>query len=224
MRTAFTIITALAFALSLPKGLSIPVVAQTPSDPDRDVQGGVQVPGWQARLDRPTQKVENLKFAPMGSGLHATTGPAAILFKPENTAKGAYQVTATFAQTKLPEHQEAYGLFIGGSDLTGEGQRYTYFLIRQDGKFLIKRREGAQTKNVVDWMDHAAVQKPDAQGRLNNTLTIVVGKDKVRFLVNGTEVVSQPRTDVDAEGIVGLRVNHNLDVHIDGFKIAPAGS
>ncbi|MBI2835057.1 MAG: hypothetical protein HYX76_11595 [Acidobacteria bacterium] len=212
MRIALAIVTAVT--------LSAPAVAQAPHDPDHNAQGGVQVSGWQARLDRATQKVENLKFVTMGQGLHATTGPAAIFFKPENTAKGEYQVTATFVQSKLPEHQEAYGVFIGGSDLTGDAQRYTYFLVRQDGKFLVKRRDGAETKNVVDWTEHVAVQKPDAQGQLKNTLTIAAGKDKVRFLVNGTEVASQARTDVDADGIVGLRVNHNLDVHIDGFKIA----
>lgn len=216
MRYVLALVTALAVSVSL--------FAQTPADPDKNVQGGVQVAGWQARLDRPNQKVENLKFVTMGKGLHATTGPAAILFKPDNTAKGDYQVTATFAQSKLPEHQEALGLFIGGADLMGEGQRYTYFLVRQDGKFMIKRRQGAQTPNVVDWTDHAAVQKPDAQGRVKNTLTITVAKDQACFLVNGTEVACAARADVDADGIVGLRVNHNLDVHIDGFKIDRAGS
>jgi hypothetical protein len=216
MRVALTILTALA--------LAEPVVGQTPGDPDKNVQGGVQVPGWQARLDRANQKVENLKFVTMGPGLHVTTGPAAILFKPENAAKGNYQVTATFVLSKLPEHQEAYGLFIGGANLTGDNQRYTYFLLREDGKFLIKRRNGAETPSIVEWTDHASVQKPNAQGRLKNTLTVAVGADKVRFLVNGTEVASQARSAVDAEGIAGLRVNHNLDVHVDGFKIEPAST
>lgn len=216
MRVAITILTALALAR--------PVVGQMPADADKNVQGGVQVPGWQARLDRANQKVENLKFVTMGSGLHVTTGPAAILFKPEHATKGNYQVTATFVLSKLPEHQEAYGLFIGGANLTGDNQRYTYFLLREDGKFLIKRRNGAETPSIVDWTDHASVQKPNAQGRLKNTLTVAVGADKVRFLVNGTEVASQARSAVDAEGIAGLRVNHNLDVHVDGFKIEPAST
>jgi hypothetical protein len=213
----------LALALVGAVLLSAPTFTQRPgADPDKNVSGGIQVPGWQARLDRASQKVENLRFWTMGSGLHVTTGPAAIFFKPENTASGLYSVTATFALSKLPDHQEAYGLFIGGSDLMGEGQRYTYFLLREDGKYLIKRRSGAETSNIADWTDHAAVQKPDAKGSLKNALQIQVGKDQVRFLVNTTEVASRPRAEVDAEGIAGLRVNHNLDVHIDGFAIQKA--
>jgi len=216
MRVVLTTLVALA--------LAAPIVGQTPADPDKNVKGGIQVPGWQARLDRPNQKVENLKFVTMGPGLHVTTGPAAILYKPENVAKGAYQVSATFVLSKLPEHQEAYGLFIGGADLQGDAQRYTYFLLREDGKFLIKQRNGTQTPSIIDWTEHVAVQKPSAQGRLKNTLTIEAGKENVRFLVNGTEVSTQARARVDADGIAGLRINHNLDVHIDGFKIEPASS
>ena len=216
MRIAFTLIATLA--------LSTPIVAQNESDPDRNVSGGVQVAGWQARLDRPTQQVDNLRLVAMGDGLHATTGPAAIFFAPENTGSDEYRVSATFTQTKLPEHQEAYGLFIGGAELLGGAQRYTYFLIRQDGKFLIKRREGASTQNVVNWTEHASIQQPDAQGRLTNNLTVLVESDNVRFLVNGTELAHEPRSTVDTEGVAGLRVNHNLDVQIDGFEVSPTGT
>ena len=44
-----------------------------------------------------------------------------------------------------------------------------------------------------------------------------VGKEKVRFLVNGTEVASQSSADLDTNGIAGLRVNHNLNVNIENF-------
>ena len=119
MRIAFTLIATLA--------LSTPIVAQNESDPDRNVSGGVQVAGWQARLDRPTQQVDNLRLVAMGDGLHATTGPAAIFFAPENTGSDEYRVSATFTQTKLPEHQEAYGLFIGGAELLGGAQAVHVF-------------------------------------------------------------------------------------------------
>ena len=42
----------------------------------------------------------------------------------------------------------------------------------------------------------------------------------MRFLVNGTEVASQPRSDVDADGITGLRVTHLLNVHIDDISLS----
>ena len=36
----------------------------------------------------------------------------------------------------------------------------------------------------------------------------------VKFMVNGKEVYTAKASDVDAVGVVGLRVNHNLDVHV----------
>ena len=50
-------------------------------------------------------------------------------------------------------------------------------------------------------------------------LSIVVAPDKTRFLVNGTEVSSQPTSGVDGAGIAGMRINHNLNVHVDGFGV-----
>lgn len=195
------------------------------ADPDKNVQGGGTLPaGWQARLDRADAKMEAVKFVTMGMGVHATTGPAAIFYEATMTAGGAFDALATFTQTKPSEHPEAYGLFIGGTDLSGPSQKYTYFLIRQDGKFLIKRRIGADTKNVMDWTDHGAIKKADASGKMTNALAIAAAKDTVRFLVNGTEVASLPVAQLDVSGIVGLRVNHNLDVNIDGFALKTAPS
>ena len=114
----------------------------------------------------------------------------------------------------------AYGLFVGGQDLDTAKQRYTYFVIRQDGKYLIRKRTGATTVNVAgDWTDHAAIQKPNAQGSQTNALAIGVGGDTVTFMVNGQTVATQPRSAVDAVGISGLRIGHGLDVHIEGFTV-----
>ncbi len=188
-------------------------------------QGGGKLPtGWQARLDQPTAKIESLSFEQMGSGFHVKTGPAAIFYKDTQKMNGAYETHATFTQLEPAAHPEAYGLIIGGADLQAEGQKYTYFLIRQDGKFLVKRRAGAQTPGVMTWTENAAVKKADASGKMANMLAIEVGKDKVRFLVNGTEVASQPAADLDTNGIAGLRVNHNLNVQIDNFGVKSSTS
>jgi hypothetical protein len=84
---------------------------------------------------------------------------------------------------------------------------------------MIKRRAGADTPTVIDWTDSAAIKKPDASGKMNNTLSIEVGADKVRFLVNGTEVTSVDAAKVDTAGTPGLRVNHNLNLHVEGFAV-----
>ena len=60
-------------------------------------------------------------------------------------ANGPFHTLATFHQMKKLEHAEGYGLFMGGQALDGKGQKYTYFLVRDDGKYLIKRRDGEKT-------------------------------------------------------------------------------
>jgi hypothetical protein len=195
-----------------------PMVAQQP-DPDRKVAGGGTLPsGWKGRADG-NASLSGVKMMPMGGGVHFMTGPAGIYYKPADKASGAYEARATFTQMEPAAHPEAYGLIIGGADLEGAAQKYTYFLIRQDGKYLIKRRAGDQTPTIADWTDNAAIKKADSSGKMSNTMAIDVGRDKVRFLVNGTEVTTADTAKVDAAGIAGLRINHNLNVHVEGFTV-----
>ena len=203
------------------------------SDPDKLVSdGGVKVPGWTGRLDpRPTaqgRKITDVKFIAMGSGIHVTAGPAGIYWNPANTVPGGnYTVEATFNQTKASAHPEAYGVFLGGQNLEAPNQSYLYFVIRQDGKYLINHRAGDSTVHkIVDWTANPAVKAIDESGKASNKLAIVVGDTNLSFQVNGTEVTTLPRSTIDAggthagtKGIAGIRVNHNLDVHIDGFAV-----
>ena len=199
----------------------MPLVAQHEhqADPDKKVAGGGTLPsGWKARVDG-NASLNGVKMMPMGGGVHFMTGPAGIYYKPADKGTGAYEARATFTQMEPAAHPEAYGLIIGGADLEGAAQKYTYFLIRQDGKYLIKRRAGDQTPTIADWTDSAAIKKADTSGKMSNTLAVDVGKDKVRFLVNGTEVTAADTAKVDAAGIAGLRINHNLNVHVEGFGV-----
>lgn len=194
-----------------------------PAAPPRPAAGnGVEVGGWWARMDDPKEARAGLKFVRMGTGLHATTGPNLILFDPQEDWEGAYTTRATLTMTKPASHQVAYGIFVGGQDLDTEKQRYTYFVVRQDGKFLIRRRTGASTANVGgDWADHAAIRKPDEKGSQANELAIQVGPETVTFMANGQTVATHPAKAVDVVGISGLRIGHGLDVHIEGFSITP---
>ena len=207
----------LAFAVA--GVVAMPLVAQHQADPDHKVAGGGTLPsGWKGRADG-TATLDGVKAMAMGGGVHFTSGPAGIYYRPADTASGAYEARATFTQLVPAAHPEAYGLIIGGSDLEGAGQKYTYFLIRQDGKFMIKRRAGESTPTIADWTDNAAIKKADSSGKMSNTLSVDVAKDKVRFLVNGTEVSAAPAAQVDTAGIAGLRINHNLNVHVEGFTV-----
>ncbi len=203
---------------------AMPVIAQHPADPDKMVAGSGTLPsGWKGRLDNGSATaaaVAGVKVMAMGTALHFVSGPAGIYFKStDKPMNGSYDVEAAFTQLQPAAHPEAYGLFIGGSDLDGPNQKYTYFLIRQDGRFLVKRRAGNETPTVANWTESAAIKKADPSGKMSNTLAIHAAKDKVHFLVNGTEVSSVDPAQVDTNGIAGLRVNHNLSVTADGFTI-----
>jgi hypothetical protein len=204
--------------------LSVSAIAQNRGGgpPQRPAAGnGIDVGGWWARLDNPKEPRTGLKFVTMGTGFRATTGPTVILFDPDEDWEGPYTTKATLTMTKLASHQVAYGLFVGGQDLDTDKQRYTYFEIRQDGKYLIRKRSGATTTDVGgSWADHAAIRKPDASGSQTNELAIQVGRDSVVFMANGQVVATHPATAVDVVGMSGLRIGHGLDVQIDGFSVS----
>lgn len=197
--------------------------AQNPSDPDVAArQGSAAAPaGWSVRLDRATADRAQLAFSTMGSGMHVTSGPAAIFYNPSNTKRGTYSAQVTFTQMKAPTHAEAYGLIWGANDLAGEGQNYLYFVIRGDGKYLVRHRAGTATHDVQAWTEHAAIVKQGADGKQVNTLRVEVTATASRLYANGQLLKEIPRTGMTGmtDGIVGLRVNHNLDVHIDGFSV-----
>jgi len=191
-------------------------------DAPKDVPGGGKLPaGWAARTDR-NAPLTNVKFDKMGDAWHATMGgTAAVLYREADKASGNYHAVAKFTQTKPTGmgHGEGMGLIIGGSDLAGDKQAYTYFLVRQDGMYIIKRRAGMAVTTVVDWTASDAVNKAGADGKATNEVAVGVSGGKASFTVNGKEVYATESSKIDAEGVVGLRVNHFLDVHVEGFAI-----
>lgn len=66
-----------------------------------------------------------------------------------------------------------------------------------------------------------AISKPDVAGKMTNTLTVEAAGPDLNYLINGTKVERQEHTHVGGDGVVGVRVNHNLDVHIADFSVQP---
>src|SRR5476649_1771263 len=132
----------LAASAALAFLVAVPLIAQAPK-------------GWMVRADRSTAATDpdaagTIKFVTMGTGFHATNPQAAVYWNPANTATGAYTLKGTFTLMKPSGHTNYYGLVFGGSDLGGPKQSYLYFLVAQDGTWLIKRRDGnAATSDVV---------------------------------------------------------------------------
>src|SRR5437867_8227375 len=214
-----TPLSAAAVCMLLWLGPAVRAFAQE-RDPDVKIAGGGALPtGWHARTDK-NRTLSDAKITTMGSGMHVTLGPAVVLWRDRDKATGNYHVVATFTQTRNPRHPEAYGLFIGGSHLADAGNRYTYFLVRGDGKFLVKRRvAGDSTADVKAWTESDAIVKADSAGKATNELSIQVRGGTVSFRVNGKEVYSAKAAELDTQGIVGYRVNHNLDVHLSALGI-----
>ena len=191
-----------------------PLVAQTPQ-------------GWKQRVDRSQSATDPdasgpIKFVTMGSGFHATNPQAAVYWNPANTASGAYTLKGTFKLMKPSGHTNYYGLVFGGSALEGADQAYLYFVVAQDGTWLLKSRNGAATPIVAPKTPNDAVKKPDASGQSVNALEVRVGADKIDFVVNGVVVHSEPKSGAMAktDGIYGIRINHMLEVQVDGFSVS----
>jgi hypothetical protein len=192
-----------------------PLLAQTPPA------------GWKQRGDRSQSASDpdaagDIKFVTMGGGFHATNPTAAIYWNPANKATGTYTLKGIFTQVKPSGHTNYYGLIFGGSNLDGPDQTYLYFVVAQDGTWLIKSRNGSATPSISAKTPSDLVKKLDANGKATNALEVRVGADKVDFVVNGTVVHSEPKTGplAKTDGIYGIRINHLLEVQIDGFGIS----
>lgn len=184
---------------------------------------------WTVRPDTPApdlvvgadQETADIWFVNMTPGWHVTTGPAAIFYHPASTAEGTYTAHAKIHLFDPEGRREAFGLFVGGRDLATDAIAYDYFVIRNSGEFLIKRRTGAETSVLVPWTAHEAIATfgPETESSVPNVLAVEVTGDDVLFRVNGVEVARLPRAEVRTDGVVGLRINHALNVHVEDLRV-----
>lgn len=198
-------------------------------NPGGNAEGEVP-PGWLARFDHEGEYVigsnadsSDVFFVTMTPGWHITAKPAGIYWHPASTAEGEFSAVAQIHLFDPGERNEAYGLFVGGSDLQGPNQAYLYFLVRRSGEFLVKRRAGGETVNVIDWTAHPAIvpYTAETQGTAENTLKLTVSGRTIAFSINGTEVATVPADGLVTDGIVGLRVNHGLNLHVENLAVEP---
>ena len=194
--------------------VSISLVAQAPQ-------------GWKQRIDRSTSASDpdaagTVKFVTMGTGFHATNPQAAVFWNPGNTATGTYTLKGNFILQKPSGHTNYYGLVFGAAGLEGPQQNYLYFMVAQDGTWFIKHRANDATTHEVAKAANNAVKKPDATGKSTNALEVRVMADKVDYAVNGTVVHSTPKAGMTAktDGAYGIRINHLLEVHVEGFGVS----
>ncbi len=195
--------------------IAVPLAAQAPE-------------GWQMRVDRSTNAadpddVPEVEVKTAAGGLQINTGPAAVAWNPGNTASGTYTLDGRFTLLAPSDHVNYYGLVYGGRDLEGPGQNYLYFLVAQDGTYLVKHRAGNETTHDIQGRTtHSAVAAADANGRSVNALEVRVGADATDFVVNGVVVYSAAKTGMAGrtDGIWGVRVNHVLPaILVEGLGV-----
>ena len=198
-------------ALALFAAFVSPLAAQVPSD-------------LKMRVDR-SQNAQDpddnpeLKVVTAGKGYRVTGGPAATLWNPAHTAAGNYTVQATFTLMKPSNHLNFYGLVFGGSELEGANQQYGYFIVAQNGTFQIRHRMGEKVETIQARTPHQAIKQPEGSGQSVNTLEVRVMGDTVSYVVNDTVVHTAPKGNMRTDGLVGVRVNHMLDVQVEGFQL-----
>ena len=172
----------------------------------------------QVRLDRSTNAndpddVPDVTVADVGDGFQVNTGPAAVVWDPSHTATGEYTLQGKFTLQEPSGHVNYYGLIFGGGSLEGSEQNYLYFLIAQNGTFIVKHRAGDEAiHDIVGRTAHEAVVQPDASGKSVNHLEVRVGGSEIAFVVNGTVVHTQAHSGMASrtDGIWGVRINHRI--------------
>jgi hypothetical protein len=184
--------------------VAVPLLAQTPARPD----------GWQVRFDRAGRPDSAFKLETMRPGWHMTTNASGsgIAWQPSQRAAGAYTLEVESYLFPREGHAEGFGVIFGGRDLDAATQSYYYFLINKDGQFLVNHRAGTAVHPIVPWTATTAVARP-AGSDAKNTLAVQATADSVTFTINGTRVHAMARP-ADADGLVGLRVNHGINVHV----------
>ena len=190
-------------------------------DADKAAAGTGVPAGYTGVTDHADAKITDAKYTEKGGRWEIQTGPAHITFAAKDSAKGQYQISTTIDQLEKPKHPEAYGVFLGGSNLTDPAKvKYGYFVVRGDGKYLIKTRDGENTTTIVDWTESPKIPKEDASGKATYKMSVHVAPDTVHFIMDGNLVTAVPKSKFPTNGIAGIRVNHNLHVLVSPLTVS----
>jgi hypothetical protein len=212
-----------------------PQVLAAQDDKSVAVKGGITVNGWKGVVDDKELKagltVDSAHFYTMGSGLHATTGPAITYWNPSMVGKGDYTVKATFTERAymgLNDHPHPYGIVIAGNDMGTPNASYLYCSAYGNGTFIVRGMGPAPFQmNGRRGEVHPAVNKAEAKGKpVTQEIAMSVKGDKVSCIINGQEVASYSKADLvgagklkSTDGAVGVRMGHNTDAHLAGFAL-----
>ena len=153
--------------------LTMPAAPQRPdNDPDRVVSAKGKFPaGWNVRPDRGT--ADQLMFTQTADVYHFTMGSAGTFYNSAWMKSGDYKFSARLTQKAAPSHPISYGLMIGGNNLAGDMQTYSYFLVRNQAHF---RPVAPLFAAMASEVHHVAAQLGQASpgGRLDPPLLMAL--------------------------------------------------
>lgn len=195
--------------------IAAPLAAQAPA-------------GWEMRVDRSTNPqdpddVPEVRISPVQNGFEVHTGPAVTLWNPANTATGQYSLEGTFTLLEPSGHVNYYGLIYGAGALEGAQQNYIYFLVGQNGTYIIRHRANNDTVHDIQGRTpHDAVRTPGQNGQSVNQLQVRVGANETQYVVNGSVVHTAANSGMAgrSDGIYGVRINHVIPgVRVEGLRV-----
>jgi hypothetical protein len=157
-------------------------------------------------------------FGTMAPGWHITTRPGVMLYEPSHTGRGRFAIESEIFL--FPGASDAgFGLFVGGQDLETKG-RLVAFLIRRDGSAAVESRESGRATLLRPWAKAASVLVGAAAGDpVKNVLRVEAEAAGIVFVVNGQQVLEIPREGAALDGIVGLRVGSELNLHVTNLDV-----
>jgi len=217
---------ALLFAAS-PAFAQDDMLSQRPDPENPQGENMATPPTWSIRFDHPgtatvgADTTADVRFVNMTPGWHITTGPAAILYHPASTVEGNQRMESNIYFFDPGDRLEGYGIFFGGQNLEDDEITYDYFLVRNSGEFIVKRWTGHETSTIHPWSPHDAVAifGPESESTVTNKLSVEVHDAEVAFFVNDAEVLRLPREVVNTDGVLGLRMNHRVNVHVSTLSV-----
>ncbi len=207
-------------------------LAQNAADGSKPQGENLKVPnGWEWRFDKAGADVNvgsdsesaDVFFVNMTPGWHITTGPAGIYYHAENKAEGDFTLDSKiYLFDTKGRNREAFGLFIGGQGLKSDDQSYIYFLLRNTGEFLIKKRTGSETSTIKGWTktDAMTMFTEETESTAENNFQVKVAGNEIIFSLNGEVLSSMEKGELNTDGHYGFRVNHSINLHISSLILS----
>lgn len=229
METTMKKVTGFILAVFLTTSFSL---AQNAADGSKPQGENLKVPnGWEWRFDKAGADVNvgsdsesaDVFFVNMTPGWHITTGPAGIYYHADNKAEGDFTLDSKiYLFDTKGRNREAFGLFIGGQDLKSDDQSYIYFLLRNTGEFLIKKRTGSETSTIKGWTktDAMTMFTEETESTAENNFQVKVAGNEIIFSLNGEVLSSMEKGELNTDGHYGFRVNHSINLHISSLTLS----